>query len=372
MSKHVHNSISGDVLGTSVQTGDVHGDLNLYAPRPTSGSVLWFAIPAAILATTAAALAGSADWQFIAGLVVAALVTAACGVVWWLRDARRTVDTSALDIARLSARIKSDWEIEAAARDLARPRPLRLRWRPTERKVQAGSVEEAEWLAGSLERETKDVRPTAYQLASGFVRSSRRQLVVLGEPGAGKTTLAVLFTIAAASEGAVPVLLSASSWQPWRPETGTGEHVENWIARRLKEDYQSLAIGISIPQLLPVLDGLDEMPAESLSAALRDLNRAAAIGLRMVLTCRAEEFERAVQEAGALVHADVVDVQPVEIGDVGFYLTQPEAVGESASTRRDPVLSRLAEDPHPPRRQPRPMQARYSVKPGTTASPCKY
>lgn len=341
MAKHVHSSIDGDVWGTSVQTGDVRGDLNYYASRPANGSVLWFAVPAAILATAAAGLAGSADWQFIAGLVIAALVAGACGVLWWLRAPRRTAST--LDLARLSEKIKLDWETEAVARDLARPRPLRLRWRPTERKVQAGSPEEAEWLEAALERETTDVSPAAHLLAKGFVRGSRHQLVVLGEPGAGKTTLAVLFTIAAASAGAVPVLLSASGWQPRNPETGTGEHVENWIARRVREDYQSLAVGVPVSRLLPVLDGLDEMPEESLTTALRDLNRAAGIGLRMVLTCRANEFEKAVQEAGALVHADVVDVQPVDVSDVEFYLTQPET-----SSRWDPVLARLAEDPGGP------------------------
>jgi predicted NACHT family NTPase len=104
-----------------------------------------------------------------------------------------------------------------------------------------------------------------------FRRLPRHQLVILGAPGAGKSALALLFTLkvlATREEGApVPVLLSLSSWDPRR------EHLLVWIARRIVEDYPGLANAdlygqkapwrlVSEGRIIPILDGLDEIPSE--------------------------------------------------------------------------------------------------------------
>jgi hypothetical protein len=65
-----------------------------------------------------------------------------------------------------------------------------------------------------------------------------RQLVIIGAPGAGKTSLAVLLVCGLlrhwqATEP-VPVLLNLSGWNP------LDEHLDIWLARRVAEQYPVL------------------------------------------------------------------------------------------------------------------------------------
>lgn len=81
-------------------------------------------------------------------------------------------------------------------------------------------------------------RPSRDEVVAAFRQLPVRQLVVLGEPGAGKTVLAILFTLEALKARtpgeSVPVLLPISSWNPHV------EHVNTWLARCLVEDYAHL------------------------------------------------------------------------------------------------------------------------------------
>ncbi|MFG1839853.1 NACHT domain-containing protein [Micromonospora sp. NPDC049175] len=255
-------------------------------------------------------------------------------------------------LRRLRRAVSVQWSAEVAARQLHQPRPLRLRWRPTGRAVQvatatsAGSATEIE---GQLLQDPCDTRPPATALAAAFHDHPQRQLVILGEPGAGKTTLAILYTLAAIDDsgpdGPVPVLLSVAGWDPVEP-------LQSWLTNRIMLDYpqlagrsDELATLLADRLVVPVLDGLDEMPGPRRPQALRELERAAATGLRMVLTCRSDEFEHTVDEAGALSLAAVIDVEPVRIVDAEVYLTQRELSG---SQRWQPVLEAMRRDPDGP------------------------
>ncbi|MBZ4017459.1 NACHT domain-containing protein, partial [Streptomyces purpurogeneiscleroticus] len=193
------------------------------------------------------------------------------------------------------------------------------------------------------------------ELVSEFLRLRRRRLVLLGEPGAGKTVLAILLTLALLEhrrdhDGPVPVLLSLSSWDP------RTEHVHTWMVRRLIEDYPALAntdvFGPDAPRrlvtdgrILPVLDGLDEMPAVLHGAALEALDR---IDPRtpLVVTCRSAEYETAVAGSGTvLTTAAVVELEPVEVREV---LTFLDAGGVTRGERWIPVLAHLREHPQGP------------------------
>ena len=115
------------------------------------------------------------------------------------------------------------WTAEAEIRSLHRPAPVRLRWATTGRPVTGAG--------GVLSGDISDV--------SGKFRGLPvKQLVVLGEPGAGKTVLAILLTLgllAARTPGdPTPVLLSLTSWNPRR------DHPHTWLARRLLEEYPGL------------------------------------------------------------------------------------------------------------------------------------
>ncbi|WP_141976431.1 WD40 repeat domain-containing protein [Saccharothrix saharensis] len=343
----MHNRIEGPVTGTAVMAGVIEGDV-VVTTRTARAEAPWQVIVALVslsLVSVSLAVWAVLSLEAAGRLVAVVLVLLSVSLVWWSFRAGRTATPLEERVTALRAEVVGQWRAEAAARGLQRPRPLRLRWRPTSRRARVGSAPAPP--VGSLAMDPEDLRPVAHDLATAFLDGPHHQLVVLGEPGSGKTTLALLFTLAAASHDLVPVLLPVSGWHPHDPATGTGERVERWIARRVGADYGPVAEGVPVARLLPVLDGLDEMPPESLGAALKELERAAEAGLRMVLTCRGAEFEAAVVEVGALTRAAVVDIEPVRPEDVRTYLTQAEVEGLGPDRWRG-VTEALTGDPGGP------------------------
>ncbi len=96
-------------------------------------------------------------------------------------------------------------------------------------------------------------------------------------------------------------------------------------------------------RLLAVLDGLDEMPPATLAAALDALDSA---GHPLVVTCRADEYEKAVTESGSfLSRAAVLELEPVDVAGVIEFLT---AAHPSGDTRWPPVFDHLRANPGGP------------------------
>ncbi|HEY3708482.1 MAG TPA: BTAD domain-containing putative transcriptional regulator [Amycolatopsis sp.] len=251
----------------------------------------------------------------------------------------------------LAAAIARQWTAEAEMRSLHRPKPVPLRWSSTEREVAAaasavlgdrpGDGPERLVLSGDL----TDVVAKFRQIPS-------RQLVVLGEPGAGKSVLAILLTLGLLTDPPpgepVPVLLTLTSWNPHH------EHLHAWLARRLVKEYPGLAntavygpdAGLRLVlegRVIPVLDGLDETPPGLHTAAIEALDQAAGAGLPLVVTCRGAEYELAVRAAGSfLTRAAVVEIEPVEIEDAVEFLIARRRPGE---TRWRPLVERLRREP---------------------------
>jgi hypothetical protein len=132
-----------------------------------------------------------------------------------------------------------------------------------------------------------------------------RQLLILGEPGAGKTTMMLelaqdLLQRAMADKAQpIPVLLSLSSWK--NPEQSFFE----WLVGALKGKYgipQNLAQRwLKKNQLLPLLDGLDEVAPQYQQACAVALNTwlIGELDQRpcgIVICCRQEEFEQVVRQ----------------------------------------------------------------------------
>ncbi len=246
--------------------------------------------------------------------------------------------------------ITRQWMAEAEVRSLNRPEPVPVRWSETGRQVVAAAA-----MPDSRSAEDPD-RPMSSggltDLVSRFRQVPARQLVVLGGPGAGKSVLAILFTLGLLAEHRpgepVPVLFSLASWNPHR------EHIHRWLARKLVQEYPGLANTTAYGQdaaarlvvekrVLPVLDGLDETPPGLHAAAIDALDRTVAGDHPLVVTCRSEEYELAAGQAGAILsRAAVVEIEPVALEDAVDFLTARRRVGEE---RWQPVIDHLRRHP---------------------------
>ncbi|NJM99867.1 MAG: NACHT domain-containing protein, partial [Phormidesmis sp. RL_2_1] len=126
-----------------------------------------------------------------------------------------------------------------------------------------------------------------------------RSLLILGEPGAGKTT--TLLTLARdllqqlESNHRIPAIFNLSSW--------TGEPIDQWLIAELNSKYQiPKAIGkswVNDQQLLLLLDGLDEVRIDRrdrCAAAINQFHQD--YGPELVVCCRIKDYEALSQQLG--------------------------------------------------------------------------
>ena len=337
--------------------------------------------------------AAAAEVAIIGGLPGLYLVWAA------YRDDRRAeaeVDSKELSVGwvadELAVAIKAQWEAEAAVRMLNDPYPLPVRW------VAAGSDLAADWPAlvtlattgagwpapssSCWAASSRELEGQGEEIADVLGKVPTGRLVILGEPGTGKTMLLVrlLLDLLGRREpgGPVPVLVSLASWDP------AEEGLHNWLITRLALDYHALAAPdadargtswiramLARGQILPILYGLDEMPKRMRGPAITRINDALRPGERLVLSSRGAAYRRAVRPeqgpGGALQGAAVIGLCSLEPAAVRRYLL--DAVIDR--TRWEPVLAALGTEMPVGQAMTTPLmvalaRAIYSPRPGDT------
>ncbi|MEU3649889.1 hypothetical protein AB0E59_41430 [Lentzea sp. NPDC034063] len=262
------------------------------------------------------------------------VVLAIAGLVAGLLSLRATTardpDQALEDLARLVA---ARWE---------RPRqdPLEARWATTGRPVAPSPAE----IIGTGVVAGRPIRLKLHGGADDLAKALRElpahQLVVLGEPGSGKTSAAILLTLRMLAQrepgDLVPVLFPLASWNPRRQDLNA------WMARRISADHpvfrrRGKRVARELVDrglVLPVLDGLDEVLLKV--DAVRNIAR---VARPMVLTCRADDYEEIIRESGVLVGRAAV-VELLSTGGVKLQSRrhQPEPAGTSLgeSVRPDP------------------------------------
>jgi NACHT domain len=287
--------------------------------------------------------------------VAAAVLTVAVPLVSWAfgsslaADAGQDLDRLAENLARI---VRLQWEDEADVRQLRDPQPVGVRWRaatselmdhpdvivPELRPGQGRSAGRLQ-LAGEVDTAVDQYR-----------RLPRRRLVVIGEPGAGKTGVLVLLTLGLLErrmpDEPVPVLLSMASWNPLQ------EPFLRWLPRHLAREYAVVRRSgraealVADGRVLPILDGLDELPEDRVAGVLAAINR---VGVQqaVVIASRTAEFARAVREGDVLTGAAVIELEPVTPEQAAEYLrvTSPQ---DDRLARWTPVFARLRSGSHEP------------------------
>ena len=257
----------------------------------------------------------------------------------------------------LAVAVAEQWRREERMRRIQDPVPIPVRWSGADpllsdhvaniRRMQAGTVD----LDGIL-----------HEAVDAFTAIPSRRLVVIGQPGAGKTIFTLRFTLdllARRQPGdPVPVIIGLHTWSPGE------QSLQDWMAQRLATDYPALRItdrsGRTIASelvrgqlIIPVLDGLDEVADALRGQALRALNMSLDRDAPVIVTCRAADFRQIVAESNVVTSAAVIELLPLELDDLVDYL--PRTARKTAATSNpgfatkwDPVLEYLRSSPDSP------------------------
>ncbi|MFM9264813.1 tetratricopeptide repeat protein, partial [Tychonema sp. BBK16] len=199
--------------------------------------------------------------------------------------------------------------------------------------------------------ESSQLLPPETTIAQVFDQCSGK-LLILGEPGAGKTTslLDLALELVARAEAdpqqRIPVVVDLSDWQPtapqatsmWgrvasrragfsqknhrddRPEKLPAWSIADWLAAKVQEKYgctpQQIGQWLEDKRLVPLLDGLDEVRPEYQQKCVKAINEwlnSSDLRPRQVaLCCRREQYEayrEKLELEGAVYLQDLTDEQ---------------------------------------------------------------
>ncbi|WP_212990882.1 NACHT domain-containing protein [Actinoplanes auranticolor] len=198
-------------------------------------------------------------------------------------------DGSSATLDALAAAVAAVWRPEQRHRRLINPHPLPTAW------VTVGPPIGDHW---SNVRSDGDPTPLNLDGCLDLKRTDalhkvltderlRGRVVILGAPGAGKTALLLRETLrllqAREPGDRVPVLLRLSTWNP------DEQNLAEWITNQIADEY-AYSTPISTDRLLPLLDGLDEIPAPSRERALQAISNTFDPDHPLVLTSRSDEY----------------------------------------------------------------------------------
>lgn len=177
-----------------------------------------------------------------------------------------------------------------------------------------------------------------------------RTLLILGEPGAGKTTTLLelardLITIAEEDVNQpIPVVFNLSAW------TNERIKISDWLIRELNTKYQvSKEIGRNLlknQQLLLLLDGLDEVSVERRDACVEAINKFSQNNgeTEIVVCSRIHDYQAL---SNHLRFQGAVFIQPLTLEQIHQYLenASSELTALKIALQADNIIQELAKSP---------------------------
>ena len=242
-------------------------------------------------------------------------------------------------------------------RQVSTGKPLQVHWTITpvaESAVSSGQL-------GPIEQHEGDFKDICQMFHEP---PSLKRIVFLGDAGTGKTILVTQLAkylleharkLLERSEMAqldtlIPFYTSAADWDP-------SKDIITWVADQLLQASPQLRAKVAEGsggrladdwvkhRVLPIIDGLDELPPPLRVKAIADVNDRAE--LPVVITSRRQEYMDAFEAAGRLVSdSTVVSLSPLKVAEVRKYLLHATSI--IPDKRWEDVFGRLnnkGEDP---------------------------
>jgi NACHT domain len=318
----------------------------------TAISILIIGLLANLALNAASAQARWPGWldlvRVYAWLALAIFAAALVYFTWRQAQPKKSKKRDPRKVAELLAEaVNAQWVSETKRRRVFNPYALPVQWAaadpalftpwPVIVKQATGSPGGSPELAATWAADSVQLAGGDKELADVFGRIPTRMLVVLGEPGAGKTILLVRFVLELLSrdrpkgDRPVPIVLPMASWNP------EAEDLRSWIERSIATDPVGLArltpddpgmagALLNADLILPILDGFDEIPEKMRTSAIDGINEAIKPRHGLILTSRTEEYRNAVHgEDGVRMVLDGaagIELRPLDASTVTDYLKQ--------------------------------------------------
>ncbi|MGR3279267.1 NACHT domain-containing protein, partial [Acaryochloris marina NIES-2412] len=176
------------------------------------------------------------------------------------------------------------------------------------------------------------------------------RLLILGEPGSGKTNelllLAreLLYQARDSADKPIPVIFELSEWN-------AEKDFSDWLCQQLVEKYKVPFLvsdhWIKKKELIPLLDGLDELRKDKLIQCVNKINDFIdRFSLKLVVCCRRKEYE-AIQTNNDFLHClnGAIELLALENSQISEYLLKSNQNSLWETIQRKPKLLELSKSP---------------------------
>jgi hypothetical protein len=306
--------------------------------RAAAAAVAIVVITAAIVVLGSQVNLEHASWL---AAVVAVGVAIAAWLTPWVGPASAKREDAATKLAEISAEMLLRLRGEAELRGLNDPAPLRLSW-----TVGGGPPSGVCPLDAD-----RAVSSEARRVAQAYRDLPNRRLIVTGRPGSGKSTFALLLAIGLCETRGdldpIPLLTNFGSWNP------DEQHIFSWLGEQIAVSHprsgltaDGAAALAARGLIIPILDGLDELPATTWRSAINALRTSMPSERPFVATCEEAQYARRtnrVQMPSGLVE---FRLDPVATSEAVSYIASAAAHVPGFDARLRAVLEN--EDPGSP------------------------